>query len=305
MDLPYALDAARIEMPSSVGMLSYYRSDPPSVSDAPPLLLVHSINAAGSAYEMKPLHEHFKTQRIVYAIDLPGFGFSDRSDRPYDPRMMTDAVHAMVARIRSEQGEKPIDAIALSLGSEFLARAASEQPGQYRTLGLISPTGMDSRAPYDEAPGTTRGMPWLYATFRNPIWSKSFFKLLTSRVSIRYFLKKTYGKPEIDEDLLEYDYLTTHQPGARHAPYRFVSGYLFSKDITRIYRSMTLPVWVAHGVRGDFVDYSGLKEFAARPNWTIERMQTGALPHFEMRQDFMRRYEAFLARREAVQSIDR
>jgi pimeloyl-ACP methyl ester carboxylesterase len=296
MDLPNALDATRIEMSSSVGTLSYYRSDPAGVSDAAPLLLVHSINAAGSAYEMKPLHQHFKSRRIVYAIDLPGFGFSDRSDRPYDPRMMTDAVHAMLDRVRQEHGTKPIDAIALSLGSEFLARAASERPEQYRTLGLISPTGMDSRAPYDDAPGTTRGMPWLYAFFRNPIWSKSFFDLLSSRVSIRYFLKKTYGKPEIDEDLLEYDYLTTHQAGARHAPYRFVSGYLFSKDITRIYRSLAMPVWVAHGVRGDFVDYSGLKEFAPKPNWSIERMSTGALPHFELRHDFMRRYEAFLDR---------
>lgn len=295
-DLPNALTGERVEFSSAAGRLSYYRSQPPSATNASPLLLVHSINAAGSAYEMKPIYEHFRPQRIVYAIDLPGFGFSERSDRPYSPRIMTDAVKAMVDRIRSDAGEVPIDAIALSLGSEFLARAASEQPKLYRTLGLISPTGMDSGAPYDDAPGTTRGMPWLYATFRNPIWSQAFFDLLTSRMSIRFFLKKTYGRPEIDEDLLEYDYLTTHQPGARYAPYRFVSGYLFSKDITRIYRSLAMPVWVAHGVRGDFVDYSGLKEFAPRPNWTIERMQTGALPHFEMRQDFMRRYETFLAR---------
>lgn len=297
-DLPNALTGQRIALSSPVGPLSYYRDGEP---DAAPLLLVHSINAAGSAYEMKPVYDHFRSQRAVYAIDLPGFGFSDRSDRPYDPRMMTEAVHAMAERIRSEHGDKPIDAIALSLGTEFLARAAAERPEQYRTLGLISPTGMDSRGPYVDAPGTTRGMPWLYAFFRNPIWSKSFFKLLSSRMSIRFFLKKTYGRAEIDEDLLDYDYLTTHQPGARHAPYRFVSGYLFSKDITRIYRSLAMPVFVAHGVRGDFVDYSGLKEFAARPNWTIERMQTGALPHFEMRQDFMRRYEAFLVRNITVQ----
>lgn len=293
LDLPNALTGERIALSSRAGPLSYYRD---GQQDAPPLLLIHSMNAAGSAYEMKPVYDHFRTQRAVYAPDLPGFGFSDRSDRPYDPRIMTDAVHAMADRIRSEHGDKPFDAIALSLGCEFLSRAAAERPEHYRTLGLISPTGMDSRGPYEDAPGTTRGMPWLCAFFRNPIWSKSFFKLLSSRASIRFFLKKTYGRAEIDEDLLDYDYLTTHQPGARHAPYRFVSGYLFSKDITRIYRSLAMPVWVAHGVRGDFVDYSGLKEFAARPNWSIERMQTGALPHFEMRQDFMRRYEAFLAR---------
>ena len=166
-------------------------------------------------------------------------------------------MQSMRLRKRSlkSHGENPIDAIALSLGTEFLGRAAAEKPERYRTLGLISPTGVDKRAPYDGPPGSTRGMPWLYALFRNPIWTKAFFDLLSSRMSIRYFLKKTYGKPEIDEDLLDYDYLTTHQPGARHAPYRFVSGYLFSKDITgSIVRSLCR---------------SGLRTACAAISWTI------------------------------------
>jgi len=298
MDLPNALDAPRIEFSSPAGMLSYYRSDSPGPA-ATPLLLVHSINAAGTAYEMKPIFTHFAAKRPVYAIDLPGFGFSERSDRPYDPRLMTDAIHALTERIRADHGEAPFDAVALSLGCEFLARAASERPERYRTLALISPTGLDKGAPYDDAPGTTRGMPWLYAFFRNPLWSQALFDMLTSRPSIRYFLKKTYGRAEIDEDLFEYDYLTTHQPGARHAPFRFVSGYLFSRDITRIYRALGMPVHVVHGNRGDFVDYSGLKEFVGRPNWSIERMHTGALPHFEQRDAFVRDYESFLTRNTA------
>ncbi len=68
--------------------------------------------------------------------------------------------------------------------------------------------------------------------------------------------KKTWGSPNIDEGLAAYDYITTHQPGAQHAPYYFVSGYLFSQDILQIYHSLTMPVWMVHGVRGDFVDYT-------------------------------------------------
>ena len=30
--------------------------------------------------------------RTVYAIDLPGYGTSERSDRLYTPRLMTDAI---------------------------------------------------------------------------------------------------------------------------------------------------------------------------------------------------------------------
>jgi hypothetical protein len=95
--------------------------------------------------------------------------------------------------------------------------------------------------------------------------------------------------------LLEYDYLTTHQPGAQHAPYYFVSGYLFSEDIARIYHSLTLPVWMSHGVRGDFVDYSGKTQVEGRANWTIRVFETGAMPHFEAEAEFIAAYDAFLA----------
>ena len=63
-----------------------------------PLLLLHSINAAASAYEMKPLFEHYSRERPVYALDFPGYGLSDRSARDYTPRLMTDAIHALAGR---------------------------------------------------------------------------------------------------------------------------------------------------------------------------------------------------------------
>ncbi len=83
---------------ATVGRLSWYQSAPATTSGSPrPLLLVHSVNAVASAYEVKPLYEHYAGQRPVYAVDLPGFGFSERSDRAYGPRLMTDAIHAMLA----------------------------------------------------------------------------------------------------------------------------------------------------------------------------------------------------------------
>ena len=106
-------------------------------------LLLHSINAAASAYEVRPLYEHFGDTRPVYALDLPGFGFSAREARTYTPRVMTDAIHGAVAAIRARHGGAPVDAVALSLTCEYLARAALERRGDYRSLGLISPTGFD------------------------------------------------------------------------------------------------------------------------------------------------------------------
>jgi pimeloyl-ACP methyl ester carboxylesterase len=297
--LPHAVSGELRSLRSSVGALCYYCAGPGPATSARPLLLIHSINAAGSAYEIRPLYEHYRATRPVYAPDLPGFGFSERSDREYTPRLMTDAVLRMVEEIRRIHGPAPIDALALSLACEFLARAAVEMPDAFRTLALVSPTGFDRRTPRSGPPGSDRGMPWLRRLFRFPLWDEGFFNLLTTRASIRYFLQKTWGAKDIDEGMLDYDCITTRQPGARYAPYWFVSGFLFSKDVSRIYESLTMPVWMAHGERGDFVDYRYKSAVQGRPNWTIRVFPTGALPHFEVLDAFTRDYDAFLETRAA------
>jgi pimeloyl-ACP methyl ester carboxylesterase len=295
-DLPHAVPGDRVRLDTPAGPISYYRGGPRQAESATsgPLLLIHSINAAGSSYEVKPVYEEFQAERPVYSIDLPGFGFSERSDRAYTPPLMVDAIQAMVTHIRDAHGGAPIDALALSLSSEFLARAASERPEAFRSVALVSPTGFDKRAPYLEAPGTTRARPTFYRILRFPLWDRGFYRALTSRRSIRYFLERTWGSKAIDEGMLNYDYLTTHQPGARFAPYCFVSGYMFSLDITRVYESLTMPVWISHGVRGDFQDYSYTATITRRPNWSVTSFQTGALPHFEVAPEFMCSYRQFL-----------
>ena len=294
-ELPAPVSGQRHEIGSPVGRLTYYAAGPDAQSEASPLLLIHSINAAGSAYEIKPLYEHYRRSRTVYALELPGFGHSERGKRQYSVRMMTDAILFCVREIQNVHGRGPIDALAVSLSSEFLARAVTETPLKFRTLALVSPTGFRSRDKAVKWRAGTRGMPGLHAFFEFPLWSEPLFRLLTSRASIRYFLRKTWGSPDIDEGLAEYDYQTTHQPGAQHAPYYFVSGFLFSEDILRIYQSLTLPVWMSHGVRGDFVDYSNKTVVEGRANWTIDVFQTGAMPHFEAKETFVSSYDAFLA----------
>ena len=123
--------------------------------------LVHSINAAASACEVRPLFEHYVTRRPAYAIDLPGYGASDRAARDYTPRVMTDAVLALVAAIEARYPGRTIDGIAVSLSSGYLARAAVEEPRRFRTICLVSATGLDRMKRFDGPPGSTRGKSWL------------------------------------------------------------------------------------------------------------------------------------------------
>lgn len=294
-ELPAPVSGQRHEIGSAVGRLTYYSASHDDAGDSPPLLLIHSINAAGSAYEVKPLYEYYRQSRTVYALELPGFGHSERGKRVYSVRLMTDAILVAVREIQKDHGNGPIDALAVSLSSEFLARAVTEIPLAFRSAALVSPTGFRSRDKNAKWRDGTRAMPWLHRFFEFPLWSEGFFRLLSSRPSIRFFLRKTWGSDNYDRGLFEYDYLTTHQPGAQHAPYYFVSGYLFSEGILRIYHALTLPVWMAHGVRGDFVDYSAKSSVENRANWSVNVFQTGAMPHFEAEAEFVASYDAFLA----------
>lgn len=262
----------------------------------PPLLLVHSINASASAAEMRPLHDHYRKTRTVFSVDLPGYGLSERSDRNYTPRLMTDAVRAITEQIRTRCGPAPIDALALSLSCEYLARAAAEAPQRYRTVALVSPTGFRGLRPWRGAPGTTRVVPWLFKALRGPggIWGGAVFRGLTKPGVIRYFLGRTWGSKNIDEALWRYDVLTTRVPGAHYAPRHFLSANLFSADIHTVYEQLAMPVWMSHGVRGDFTDYRGKGIVEGRPNWQFSVFQTGALPYFEVPDEFFAAYDRFL-----------
>jgi pimeloyl-ACP methyl ester carboxylesterase len=261
----------------------------------PPLLLIHSINAAASAAEVLPLQKHFRASRRVFCLDLPGFGLSERRDLPYLPSHMTDALHRSVDLIRRLCGPAPIDALALSLSCEYLARAVSEQPAAFRSVALVSPTGFSGRRARRGPPGSTRGIAWLYGLLRGPGWGRALYRQLTRPAVIRYFLERTWGSKQIDEDLWRYDILTAQMPGAEFAPLRFLSAYLFSADIHVIYEALRLPVWMCHGVRGDFTDYRNRQFLAERRNWTFTVFPSGALPHFEIPHEFCAEYERFLA----------
>lgn len=261
----------------------------------PPLLLVHSVNAAASAAEMRPLFDRYRYTRTVFAIDLPGFGLSDRSDRDYTPRLMTDALHSTVAEIRRRCGPLPIAGVAVSLGTEFLARAAVERPDQWDRLALVSPTGLNGHQARRGPEGSTRGIAGMHALLSVPLWSESLFRLLTRPAVVRYFLERTWGGRVIDEKLWAYDVQTARQPGARFAPLHFLSGNLFSADIHRVYEGISQPVWMSHGVRGDFTDYRNQTIVEARSNWRIDTFKTGALPYFEVPDEFFAKLDLFLS----------
>lgn len=289
-----ALDATMSFLRGRAGTVALYAAGE-ALRAARPILLVHSVNASGSAYEMRPLFEAYRHRRPTYALDLPGFGLSERTPRKYTPRLMTDALHEAVAELGRRHPGVAIDAVAASLSSEFLARAATETPERFASLSLVSPTGFEGGARRYGAPESTREVPGLHTILAHRVWSRPLFRALTRPGVIRYFLRRTWGSPNIDEGLWRYDVEATAVDGAEHAPLCFLSGMLFSADIHHVYDQLAVPVWVAHGVRGDFTDFRRQDEFRGRDHWKFQSLPTGALPYFEVLDEFLAKQAAALS----------
>lgn len=245
-----------------------------------PLVLIHSVNAAASAFEMGPLFRHYRGKRPVYALDLPGYGQSNRLQRDYTPQLFADAIVEFLA---SQVGE-PADVVGLSLGCEFVARAALARPDLFHSLVLISPSGLGSASSGRASQQTeARGIADnLHRAFSFPLWGRALFDLIATRRSIEFFLKKSFEGP-VTPGFVDYGYATAHQPGAEHVPLRFIAGLLFTPDAAMtLYQPLSVPTLVLYD-QDYFVGFDALPQLLqANPHCKALRIApTRGLPHFE------------------------
>jgi pimeloyl-ACP methyl ester carboxylesterase len=274
-----------------------------AAADATPLLLVHSVNAAASAFEMEPLYVRQALRRPVFALDLPGFAAADKPDMLYTPVLMRDAIAAAMDWIAQHVTAMPIDIVALSLACEFATEAVLQQqkPPSVRSLALVSPSGMEGRRAEEKyEAGRTRQSKLALKMLRSTAFGRRLYRLLTTRASMRWFLSRTWGTKHFDRRLLEHSRACAALPGAEHLPLQFVCGGLFTRGIIERYRALPIPVWVAHGHRGSFTDFracpvrTGVGTTAA--SQPVERtvFDAGAMPHFELPDAFDKAYQRFL-----------
>ncbi|MEM8563217.1 MAG: alpha/beta hydrolase [Pseudomonadota bacterium] len=265
-----AIDSERSDVPASTGKIAVYRDND---KQGRPLLLLHSINAAPSAMEIKPLFEHYREQRPVFAPDLPGFGLSSRPDLLYTPKLYADAI----LLILKELDLSGADVIALSTTSEFAAMAASQSPELFNSLTIVSPTGLGNRNPPTERTSDT-----IRGVFRTPFLAEGVFRLLTSKASIRFFLNQSF-QGSAPEEMIDYAYATSHQSGAHFAPYCFLSGRLFTRSACELfYEQLTVPTLVLYD-RDANISFEKLPQLLER-NTVCESARispTMGLPHWE------------------------
>lgn len=281
--LPRAVEAPLLELQSPrAGRLAYYRDESGS---GRPLVLIHSLNAAPSVFEMKPLFEHYRGRRPVFALDLPGFGHSERGERAYSPELYAGAIEDLM----QDAVTGAADFVALSLGAELIARIALERPELVNSLVMISPTGFS----HASLPGerTSRRV-WRILVL--PGLGDLLFALVASRPSLRFFLDRSFEGPA-PEAMIEYAHASAHRPGAKYAPFSFLSGQTFTRQaFDRLHGKLEHPTLVLY-------DQDPNVSFERLPEWleggaqrrALRIAPTRGLPHWDQPEATFASLDAF------------
>jgi pimeloyl-ACP methyl ester carboxylesterase len=251
------------------------------LGDGPPLVLVHSVHAAASSFEWRDIFEPLSQQHAIYALDLLGFGKSERPDAPFGGLFYRDLLGAFLGEVIG----RPAIVVASSLGSAYAVGVARARPGLVDRLVLISPTGT-----------TTTGLPGRLAgsLLGLPLIGSAGFNLLVSQASIRQYLERVYADPgAIDESMVGQAWATAHQPNARLAPAAFLAGRLdlpLSDDGASNQAPIQAPVLVLRGGEPGLGAVASDDELLRLgPSVTIRTIGgVGSLPHEEAPDDLVR-----------------
>ncbi len=202
-----------------------------------PVLLIHSINAAASAFEMRGPFTGLRDQYAVHAVDLLGYGNSDRPARRYRAEDYIDLLGEQLARIG-----QPTALVASSLGAAYAIAAADRWPERVNALVLVCPTGIAQLA---RRPGV--GAYVVYQMLRSA-FGRLIYRGLTSRAGTRYFLnEQVYHHPaSITPETHEGFYQTCRRPGAYYAPICFLTG-LLNCDINAAFARLQQPILLVWG----------------------------------------------------------
>jgi pimeloyl-ACP methyl ester carboxylesterase len=219
---------------TSRGQVVYHESGQGS-----PLVFVHGVYVGASSYEWSKVYPHFAGTHQVLALDLLGFGESERPDLPFSA---TDHVQALVEFIRAKSGGERASVVASGLGAGFATILAAQHPDLVERLILLMPVG---RVEFGR-----RQLPKRYGLLsRVPIANRTFYRrYLSTRIRIRAWLKSFgFADPEkiLDETV---DVFTNcaQQFGADRAIFHWMSRR-FDLDLEKRLSELSQPVTLLWG----------------------------------------------------------
>lgn len=248
--------------------------------DRPPLLLIHGFGASTDHWR-KNIHG-LQAEFEVWAIDLLGFGRSDKPELQYSGRLWRDQLHDFIREVIGQ----PVVIAGNSLGGYASLCVAADQPDWVAGVVLLNSAG-----PFQETDTTTEPNLFLQAirqtiqTFMlQPLPSWLLFQYVRQRPNIRKTLKQVYlDQSVITEQLIDDIRRPADDPGAAQV---FASVFKSPKGDTvdQLLSRMTAPLLLLWG-EGD--PWMNTRQRSAKfrehyDHLTEHFLQAGHCPHDEV-----------------------
>lgn len=241
---------------------SFRRARPTdSATPNPPLLLVHGFGAALGHWRNNI--EAFSQDHDVYALDLLGFGQSEKASAAYSPLFWADQLHDFWQAVI----QRPAVLVGNSLGSVTCMMAAMRYPAMARALVWINLPDSSVLAP--ALPPALRLpqrwlvqliRPWLRIArygFTSPLIINPLLMAIRPRLILTFWAKKAYYNPRVvDGELMDILGLPPYDRGARQAlraMTRFVAQVPSQYRARQALPRLTLPMLLLWGEQDTFV----------------------------------------------------
>ncbi|HKR10695.1 MAG TPA: alpha/beta fold hydrolase [Pyrinomonadaceae bacterium] len=185
-----------------------------------PIVFIHGIDAGVSSFMWRKNFDDLAKDFPVFALDLLGFGFSDKpSAAPYSADLYVELISDFIREVAGGRA----NIVASSLGASYAVRVADEHPELVNSIILNAPAGYDTM---NTRPGMAGAA--FYGLLQSPVLGTSFYNVMASERSIRDYARRTlfYDYRRVTDRLVAHLYATSHQPGAQYAIAAFMSGYL-------------------------------------------------------------------------------
>ena len=111
----------------------------------PPLLFLHGLGSNLSLW--RETMDAFNDSHRVLALDLPGYGLSEKDDVPGTMSFFADVVTGFL----DDRGIDAVTVVGVSMGGQVGLTLALKAPERVRRLALVSPAGIEPFTPEEAA----------------------------------------------------------------------------------------------------------------------------------------------------------
>lgn len=245
-----------------------------------PLLLVHGLTIGSSHREFYKNIDNLSKTFTVYAVDLPGYGYSDKPKITYTAFIYASCLNKFITDVVG----KPCSIIGANGGGMLATITAKLFPNNITGLTLISPTGISGpMAENDDV--YTRTLNEL------PLIGETIYTSSTSKSKIKKFLVEDgfFAKELVDDELINTFYFSAHgtNTDARYSYASFITNFI-NMDIKEYYKHTTQPIsviWGENNTLNPVINMDILKEIKPNANYYLFE-ETKLFPHIENSEEF-------------------